>query len=75
MSVNEQMVQDIVKEVVAKLQLQETSVQHGVFADMNEAIEAAKKFKEKMYNEYLDIFKFKSFSTRPLPSQPPSSPP
>ena len=44
MSVNDQMVQDIVKEVMAKMQLQsEVSGCHGVFKDMNEAIEAAKK--------------------------------
>ena len=44
MSVNEQMVQDVVKEVLAKLQLTaESTAQRGVFADMNEAIEAAKK--------------------------------
>ena len=49
MSVNEQMVQDIVKEVVAKLQLHETSAQHGVFADMNEAIEAAKKAQKEVH--------------------------
>ena len=43
MSVNEQMVQDIVKEVMAKIQLQSAApaVQHGVFEDMNEAIAAA----------------------------------
>ena len=41
MSVNDQMVQDIVKEVMAKMQLQsEVSGCHGVFKDMNEAIEA-----------------------------------
>lgn len=44
MSVNEQMVQDIVQEVVAKMQIAaDVSGSHGVFADMNEAIEAAKK--------------------------------
>ena len=54
MSVNEQMVQDIVKEVVAKLQLQETSAQHGVFADMNEAIEAAKKAQKHVHRMSMD---------------------
>ena len=54
MSVNEQMVQDIVKEVVAKLQLQETSTQHGVFADMNEAIEAAKKAQKVIHRMSMD---------------------
>lgn len=44
MSVNEQMVQDVVRQVVAKLQLAtDVSGQRGVFADMNDAIEAAKK--------------------------------
>ena len=44
MSVNEQMVQDIVQEVVAKMQISsDVKGNHGVFADMNEAIEAAKK--------------------------------
>ena len=54
MSVNEQMVQDIVKEVVAKLQLHETSAQHGVFADMNEAIEAAKKAQKEVHKMSMD---------------------
>ena len=54
MSVNEQMVQDIVKEVVAKLQFQETSGQHGVFADMNEAIEAAKKAQKEIHKMSMD---------------------
>ena len=54
MSVNEQMVQDIVKEVMAKLQLQETSTQHGVFADMNEAIEAAKKAQKYIHRMSMD---------------------
>lgn len=44
MAVNESMVQDIVKEVMAKMQLAAApSAGHGVFGDMNEAIEAAKK--------------------------------
>ena len=44
MSVNEQMVQDIVQEVMAKMQIvSEVSESHGVFSDMNEAIEAAIK--------------------------------
>ena len=43
MSVDEQMVQNIVSEVMAKMQIDsETTGCHGVFADMNEAIEAAK---------------------------------
>jgi propionaldehyde dehydrogenase len=48
------MVQDIVKEVMAKLQLQETSTQHGVFADMNEAIEAAKKAQKYIHRMSMD---------------------
>lgn len=44
MSVNEQMVQNIVQEVVAKMQISsDVKGNHGVFTDMNEAIEAAKK--------------------------------
>ncbi len=44
MSVNEQMVQDIVQEVVAKMQIaSDVTGNHGVFQDMNTAIEAAKK--------------------------------
>ncbi|MBQ9503814.1 MAG: aldehyde dehydrogenase EutE [Lachnospiraceae bacterium] len=47
MSLNENMVRDIVSEVVAKLQMNEAvSGMHGVFKDMNEAIEAAKKAEE-----------------------------
>lgn len=44
MPVNEQLVQDIVQEVMAKMQISaDVAGEHGVFADMNEAIEAAKK--------------------------------
>lgn len=44
MALNENMVQDIVKAVMAKMQVAEsTSGKHGVFQDMNEAIEATKK--------------------------------
>lgn len=44
MSVNEQMVQDIVQEVMAKIQITSgVAESHGIFSDMNEAIEAAKK--------------------------------
>lgn len=44
MSVNEQMVQDIVQEVMAKMQISsDVTGSKGVFADMNEAIAAAKK--------------------------------
>ncbi len=55
MSINEQMVQDIVKEVMAKLQLAETDAsQHGVFEDMNEAIEAAKKAQKVIHRMSMD---------------------
>ena len=41
------MIQDIVQEVMAKMQIaSDVSGTHGVFADMNEAIEAAKKITE-----------------------------
>ena len=44
MSVNEKMVQDIVQEVVAKMQISsDVSGKKGVFSDMNEAIEASKE--------------------------------
>ena len=44
MSVNEKMVQDIVQEVVAKMQISsDVAGKKGVFSDMNEAIEASKK--------------------------------
>ena len=44
MTVNETMIQGIVQEVLAKMQIQEAPTgKHGVFKDMNEAIEAAKE--------------------------------
>ncbi len=44
MAVSEQMVQDIVQEVMAKMQISSgVSGNHGVFQDMNDAIAAAKK--------------------------------
>ena len=44
MSVNEKMVQDIVQEVVANMQISsDVAGKKGVFSDMNEAIEASKK--------------------------------
>ena len=44
MPLNEKMVQDIVQEVVAKMQIaQAPSGMHGVFRDMNDAVAAAKK--------------------------------
>lgn len=56
MSVNEQMVQDVVKEVMAKLQLQgiESEKRHGVFDDMNEAIAAAKKAQKYIHRMSMD---------------------
>lgn len=44
MSVNEQMVQDIVQQVLANMRISsDTSGSRGVFSDMNEAVAAAKK--------------------------------
>lgn len=55
MSVNEQMVQDVVKEVMAKLQLSsDTGKQRGVFADMNEAIAAAKEAQKHIHRMSMD---------------------
>lgn len=50
MPVSESMVQDIVKEVVARMQLSGNAgtAQHGVFTDMNQAIEAAKEAEAKV---------------------------
>lgn len=56
MPVNESMVQDIVKEVVARMQLSGTaqSAQHGVFNDMNQAIEAAKEAEKTVRRMTMD---------------------
>ena len=55
MSVNEQMVQDIVKEVLARFQMSgEAGKQLGVFTDMNEAIEAAKRAEEVVRRMTID---------------------
>ena len=55
MSVSEQMVQDVVKEVMAKLQLQETTPKYrGVFEDMKDAIEAAKKAQKYVHKMSMD---------------------
>ncbi len=44
MSVNDQMVQDIVRQVLANMRISsDASGSRGVFSDMNEAVEAAKK--------------------------------
>ncbi|MDO4521558.1 MAG: aldehyde dehydrogenase EutE [Eubacteriales bacterium] len=55
MTLNENLVQDIVKEVMAKMQISAASTgMHGVFADMNEAIEAAKKAQQVVKRMSLD---------------------
>lgn len=55
MSVNEQMVQEVVKEVVAKLKLQSgTTAGRGVFLDMNEAVAAAKKSQKQIRHMSID---------------------
>ncbi len=52
---NEQMVNDIVKEVIAKLQLSGDSAgMHGVFKDMNDAIAAAKAAQAIVRNMSMD---------------------
>ncbi len=55
MSVNEQILQDVVKEVMAKMELRDSSVAYkGVFQDMNEAIEAAKKSQKIVHKMSMD---------------------
>ena len=57
MAINEQMVQDIVKEVMAKMQLQKESPvekQLGIFEDMNEAIAAAKEAQKVVRSMSMD---------------------
>ena len=55
MAVCEQLVQDVVKEVVAKLQINaDVSGSRGVFADMNEAIAAAKKAQKTVQSMSMD---------------------
>lgn len=55
MPINESMVQEIVQEVVARMQIGESvSQKHGVFADMNEAIEAAKKSQQTVRRMSMD---------------------
>ncbi len=52
---NEQMVNDIVQEVIAKLQINENPAgKHGVFADMNDAIAAAKEAQAVIRNMSMD---------------------
>ena len=61
--VNESLVQDIVQEVVAKMQIAEApGGKHGIFADMNEAIAAAKASQQKVRRMSLDQ-DYLSFST------------
>lgn len=55
MTINENMVQDIVQEVMAKMQIAEApSGKHGVFTDMNEAIEASKKAQKVVQRMSMD---------------------
>jgi len=55
MPINEQVVQDVVKEVMAKLQLKsDTTAGSGVFTDMNEAIEAAQVAQAKVGHMSMD---------------------
>ncbi len=52
---NEQLVKDIVQEVIAKLEIAENPAgKHGVFADMNEAIAAAKEAQAVIRNMSMD---------------------
>ena len=61
MSVNEQMVQDIVQEVLAKMQIaSDVSGNRGVFADMNEAIAAVKK--SKKMRKFLHVWVWKKLA-------------
>ena len=51
----EQLVEDIVKEVIAKMQLEmPVTKQLGVFTDMNKAIEAAKEAQAIVRNMSMD---------------------
>ena len=55
MLINESLVQDIVQEVVAKMQIAEPASQnHGVFTDMNDAIAAAKEAQKVIRRMSLD---------------------
>jgi propionaldehyde dehydrogenase len=51
---NEQYINEIVKDVIAKLNIVESTKQKGVFNDMNEAIEAAKKSQQIVKRMSLD---------------------
>ena len=55
MPINEQVVQDVVKEVMAKLQLKSgVTTGSGVFTDMNDAIEAAQTAQQKVARMSMD---------------------
>ena len=55
MSANEQLIRDIVKDVMAKLTLSsEPAENKGVFADMNDAVEAAKKAQKYIHRMSMD---------------------
>ena len=55
MSVNEQMIQDIVQEVMAKLTIaSDAAGNHGVFQDMNDAIAAAQKAQKQVARMSMD---------------------
>lgn len=55
MSANEQLIRDIVKDVMAKLTLtSDTTENKGVFADMNDAVEAAKKAQKYIHRMSMD---------------------
>ena len=55
MPVNEKLVQDIVQEVMAKMQIAEAPAgKHGIFKDMNDAIEAAGKAEQVVRRMSMD---------------------
>ena len=55
MPISESMVQDIVSEVMAKMQIADNpSGKHGIFTDMNEAIAAAQKAQKVVRNLSMD---------------------
>ena len=56
MPISENMVQEIVQQVMAKMQIADAPAekQHGVFKDMNDAIEAAKKSQEIVHKMSMD---------------------
>lgn len=55
MSANEQLIRDIVKDVMAKLALTSNTTENkGVFSDMNDAVEAAKKAQKHIHRMSMD---------------------